>query len=241
MLRTVLFVMSFLFPGTGQMVNTDWKKGILFFLFAFANPVLAVISKHSSNSQFIAAFIVLLLLNVVVRLWSATDAAVHAAQKRELRVGRPLAVTVSLCCIALAVVLNSFDSEKRFLHFTMPENSSIIGPQLPARSRILAAAPEYWEEDIKAGDFVIVDTYNAKLQKKVPFIFKVQGVMPQDCPSVTEEATDAARAKENGTIPGRHYLVGVTDSNRLDFVVPRGDIVGKALYVYWPLGAMRKL
>ncbi|GFM36707.1 hypothetical protein [Desulfovibrio psychrotolerans] len=240
MAKIIRFALSLLFPGVGQMLGNNWKKGILFFLpMVLVTALAGAASLHSGNDT-ILLLMLLLVPNIVFRIWAACDAAASSALP-DTRIRPTQKVAIITCCIALSVAVNAYGDEERITSFKMAAGSEIMEPVLPAGARILASGPNHWKDDTHTGDFVIVRVRNAHSRNDNHFVLKIHGVAGEPRPlSATPGTPDTPEGPEN-MIPAGHYLVGATDPQRFHIIVPEEDIRAKALCVYWPPNIAEKL
>lgn len=228
------------------MIKNDWKKGAGFYLLVLANPISVLASRNLGNDALGILLILLALLNVVIRFWSAIDAAVHTVVRSKEGRSKLFRFGIVFCCLFITFILNNYggedDAEKRFPSFVIHSKNTLLEPDLPAGTRLLAVGPEYWEKDLKVGDFVVVYQKDPGLQREVPLVLKVYGLEGEPCPF--DGGVECDKKPETGKaciIPKGHYLVGATDPDRLKLLVPAEKIAARALYVYWPVGRVRKL
>ncbi len=254
-------LLSFVFPGMGQLYNRQPRKG---FTLALITYLLDVLMLKTRLLFAFPTFVATIVAAVVWRLFVAAEAAYAAAAAKKPESNVPIPrftyTFLAVMFVAAAVFVSDPDqlkSKTGFAAFKVP--SASMCPTICLGERIVADLHAYKLNSLQRGDLILIKHHssNALFIKRVIAIagdtvapgpsgsILVNGQPfnpPKPCSAPIFEAKDPADYSmfHSNTVPeGSLFVVGDNIGNSFDSRIPEfgsvtPDMVrGKPLFLYW--------
>jgi len=258
---TLASLLSFVFPGMGQLYNRQPRKG---FTLALITYLLDVLMLKTRLLFAFPTFVATIVAAVVWRLFVAAEAAYAAAAAKKPESNVPIPrftyTFLAVMFVAAAVFVSDPDQLKTktgFAAFKVP--SASMCPTICLGERIVADMHAYKSNPLQRGDLILIKhpSSNALFIKRVIAIagdtvapgrsgsILVNGQPfnpPKPCSAPIFETKDAADYSmfHSNTVPeGSLFVVGDNIGNSFDSRIPEfgsatPDMVrGRPLFLYW--------
>ncbi|MFV0423039.1 hypothetical protein [Oleidesulfovibrio sp.] len=244
LIRFALAALSFLCPGTGQIVRGHFAKGFGLGVFILIDDPLLLLFSGLKNDSFLLLMGLLGALEVLVRLYSAFDAAFAKPVLAGDGFGSSRwqrTAFLSMYVVAFFVVNSAVDGG-RFQSYSIAAGNTALLPEFGGGLRLLGVPHSYWERELAKGDFVVIEKIDSDAPDSSPYLFRIQGVTGDVCSFQScENVGSLSDADDSCMIPEGRYLVETVGHKGTVRLVDETEVTGKVEYVYWPLSAMRKL
>jgi signal peptidase I len=255
---TLAGLLSFLFPGMGQLFNRQPRKALIL---AVISHLFGAIQAHTrlllSFHTMVATILFLLVWKAVI----AAEAAYGAAKEPEAPVPQPwLTYSIFAVLIFVGAIFPSPDQLKRgpgFSAFKIPSKS--MCPTICVGDRVVADLHAYRSNPPQRGDIVLLkhESMEALMVKRVIAVagdvvepgpsgtIIVNGQPfrpPTNCPNPTwqkEQSDNDPRFQSTKVPEGTLFVVGDNLPNSFDSRLPEfGKVTpemvrGKLLFLYW--------